>query len=128
MGRIGGVMNIFSEEAIAGATTVYSKSIRLSSAVVLGIWYKATSSAGAPDVTIQIEMSYTTPSTESASDSNYVIPVNLADVDTNLITENAKIKSISLPNMPYMRFKITGNAGNAADTLLTIRLSIQEEV
>lgn len=128
MGRIGGVMNVFVEEAIAGAVTVYSKSIRLSSAVVLGIWYKATSVIGAPDLTIQIEQCHRAPTTEGAADSDYVIPENLADVATNLITETAKIKSISLPYLPFMRFKITGNAGNAADTLLTIRLSSQEEV
>jgi len=128
MTRVGDVSTIFNSEAIASAAVVYSKSIRIGGANVVGIAYQATSAGSSPDLLIQVEQSYTKPTTEGASDTKYVVPEDMANIETNLTTETWHVKSLSLVPMKYMRFKITGNGGNPADTLLSLELFLQEEV
>jgi hypothetical protein len=128
MTRVGDVSTIFSSEAIASTATVYSNSIRVGGANVVGIAYQATSSGGLPDLLIQVEQSYSKPTTEGSSDAKYVIPEDMANVETNLTTETWHVKSLSLVPMKYMRFKVTGNAANPADALLNLEIFVQEEV
>lgn len=112
--------------AVASQAVVYTKATLTAWSEYFGLAYKAVSSNGTPDVTIQIEESWVLPSTEGSSDSNWVIPVSMSDVHTNLTAETYQIKTISLVPMPYLRFKITGNAGNNADTIVTIYLTTWE--
>ena len=125
--RVGAIREIFNSETIEDTATVYSRSIRVGAANVLGIAYQASSSAGAPDIKIEIQQSYKKPTTEEADDDTYVVPEDMSDVETNLVTETWHVKSLSLVPMEYMRFKITGNAANESDTALTIQLFVQEE-
>ena len=116
-----------SSIAIASQAVVYTQAIPLPFALYFGIRYKASSVSGSPDLLIQIEQSDQAPATEGAADLNFVIPVSMADIETNLTTELWKVKTISPVPLRYIRFKITGNAGNPADTLFQAFLSIQED-
>ena len=128
MSRVGDCATLFSSESIDTTAVVYSNAVRIGGANVVGIAYQATSAGSTPDIKIEVEQSYTTPSTEGASDTKYVVPEDMANVETNLTTETWHVKSLSLVPMKYMRFKITGNAGNPADTVLNLEIFVQEEV
>uniref|UniRef100_A0A6H1ZNV5 Uncharacterized protein n=1 Tax=viral metagenome TaxID=1070528 RepID=A0A6H1ZNV5_9ZZZZ len=114
--------------AVASTAVVYTKAMKLAFGDYFALSYKAVSAAGSPDVKIELEQSYELPTTEGSSDAEWVEPENMADIETNLTVETQKHKSLSPIPLPYGRFKITGNAGNAADTILTMFLSIQEEL
>jgi hypothetical protein len=110
---------------IGAGETVYSKSFSLKYGLYFALAYKAAS-AGAIDLTIQLEQSHDLPATEGSSDAKYVIPTSLADIHTNLADANWHNASFSPIAMPYGRLKIT-NAAGVANTLQA-KLSIQEEV
>ena len=111
--------------SITAGATVYTKAYPLRYGAYFAVAYKAAS-AGAIDLTIQIEQSWTLPATEGASDPNYVIPESMADIATNLADANWHNNSISPVAIPYIRFKITSAAG--VTNTLQIKLSIQESL
>lgn len=115
--------------AVAGVTTVYTKSFKMTFGEYFGVGYYVNSAAGSPDVTIQLEQSWVAPSTEGASDGNFTIPVGLSDIVTNLTTEQVwYIKTLSPIAFEFGRFKITGNSGNNADTIVNMKFSKQENI
>lgn len=111
---------LFSSVTINGTATATSVAIPIKSAGFFGVWYQAVSSASAPDLKIQYEMSY------DSTPANFAVPVGASDIVTNLTAETIQIESIQPPPMAYIRIKVTGNAGNASDTVLNLRLFIQE--
>lgn len=106
--------------AVASTATVYTRSIDIGDSEYFSVAY--WTAAGTANVTIQIEQSWTLPATEGAADSNYAIPVNMPDVVTALTTESTVyIKPINPVAMRYLRFKITGNSGNDAGTIVYMK-------
>lgn len=116
----GSVRRLFSSTAIASTAVVSSAAIPVSSGGYFGVWYQATSVTSTPDLKLEYEMSY------NDTSANFVEPASASDIETNLVAETAKVKSISPPPMAYLRVKATGNAGNQADTVLTMYLFQQE--
>lgn len=110
---------------VGAGATVYTKSFDLKFGLYFALAYKAAS-AGAIDLTIQLEQSYDLPTTEGSADAKYVIPASLADIHTNLADANWHGKSFSPVAMPYGRFKITSAAG--VTNTLQAKLSIQEDL
>ncbi len=117
-------LNVAAIPVGAGAT-VYSKAFSLKFGDYFGLAYKAAS-AGAIDLTIQLEQSFQEPTTEGASDVYYVIPATMADIHTNLADANLHIAALSPVAMPYGRFKIVSAAGVAST--LTLWLAVQESL
>lgn len=118
----GEAKQIFSSSAVAGnGGTATSVAIPVKTSGYFGIWYKATSTAGTPDIKIEVLMS------PDETDANFVEPENMPDVVTNLTAETAKVDSINPPPMKYMKIKCTGNASNNADTVVDAYLFIQSE-
>lgn len=115
-----------SDMAVASTATIYTASFRLIKSVYFGVAYRAVSAGGTPSVTIQLEQSWTLPATEGAADTNFVIPVGLSDIVTDLATETWNIKALAPICMPYGRFKITGTGANPADTIVNMYLAEQE--
>ena len=112
------------EIAVASTATIYTKAISLTLGEYFALTYKATSD-GAVKLQIQIEQSPVLPTTEGASDANFVIPEGFSDVESALATETQHIKKIEPICMKYMRLKITGLGAplaNAASTTLRLRL------
>lgn len=119
-----------SSIAVAGAVTVYTKAFKIDYAEYFSLDYKALSASGAPDLKIEIEQSIgdNLPATEGSSDTNYVEAENMADIETSLTTETWHKKTINPAVSKYARLKITGAAGNNADTIFTAKLNRTEEL
>ncbi len=94
----------------------------------MGAWLKATSpgSLGTPNMQIQIEQSYISPTTEGTSDSNWVIGTNVPDVITSLNDSNAHLVALQLVPMSKYRVKITTATGNPSDCQLLMVIFEQE--
>jgi len=114
--------------AVASTATVYTDSFKLKQGMYFGLWFLANSAAGAPDLKIQLEQSYKAPATEGSADANYAIPENMADIQSSLTAETAKVQLISPVPMTYARFKITGQGSNNADTILNMRIFMQDTI
>jgi len=110
---------------IGAGATVYSKSFSLKYGLYFALAYLA-GSAGAIDLTIQLEQSFELPTTEGASDVKWVIPASQADIHTNLADANWHNAAFSPVAMPYGRLKITSAAG--VSNTLQAKLSTQEEL
>jgi hypothetical protein len=110
---------------IGAGATVYTKSFSLKFGLYFALAYKAAS-AGAIDLTIQLQQSYEEPAVEGADEAKYVIPTSQADIHTNLADANWHNKSFSPVAMPFGRFKIVSAAGVA--NTLQAKLSIQEDL
>jgi hypothetical protein len=115
-------LNVAAIPVGAGAT-VYSKSFSLKQGLYFSLFYKAAS-AGAIDLTIQLEQSDEPPTTEGAANVKYVIPASMDDIHTNLADANWNAKALSPVAMPYGRLKITSAAGVA--NTLQAKLCVQE--
>ena len=132
-GRTGNIETAFNAVTINGTNTYYSRSYRLSLMEAVGLMYKATSATGTPDIKIQVEMSYDRPTVEGGQgtagtgcDVNWIEPTGMADVEAALVAETWQIQQLTLPPMKYVRFRVDGNATNAADTVLTMYLFQQD--
>jgi len=127
MGDVTGVTLASGSEtiAIASTATVYTHYFKLSFGVAFGLWYQATSS-GTVNLKIELEESYTTPTTDGSADTNYVVGSGVSDVESALADENAHVKTLSPVPMKYARFKITGGDGNDASTTLSLKVFQQE--
>lgn len=112
--------------AVASTATVYTKHFRLKSCEYFAIMYKATSS-DAVNLKIELEQSYTTPATEGSSDTNYVEPEDVGDIDASITDEVWHIRTLNPDPLPYGRFKITGQAGNHSSTTIAIKVFKQEK-
>jgi hypothetical protein len=110
---------------IGAGATVYTQSFNLKYALYFALAYKAAS-AGAIDLTIQLQQSYEAPAVEGADEAKYVIPASMSDIHTNLADANWHNASFSPVAMPFGRFKIV-NAAGVANTLQA-KLSIQEDL
>ena len=119
-----GVENI----AVASTAVVYTDSFKLKQGMYFGIWLLASSSAGAVDLKIQMEESYTAPATEGIADANYAIPQGMSDIQSSLTLETAQVIGVNPVPMTYARFKITGQGTNNADTILKMKIFIQDTI
>jgi len=117
----------YSNIAVAGAVTVYTKAIEVSKAEFFGLFYKANSVLAGVDLKIELQTSFILPVTEGSADDYWSEPVNQPDIVASLTTEDTIYhQSLSVPPCKYLRFKITGAAGNAADCILNMWLVKQE--
>jgi len=114
--RIVSTKLMMDEETVNGTATVYSTiaDIKVGQGT-FAVWVKAVSDSGDPNITIQYEQSYNNDS------DNFVIPEGAPDVIT-ITDEDAHVISISPVTLPYLRFKVTSNVGNPADTVVTLYL------
>ena len=114
--------------AVASAAVIYTKALLIKPGEIFALSYKFTSAAGSPDVKIEIEQSFQAPATEGSADADYwAEPENTSDIELSLVTEAIRHKAINPITLPYIRFKITGNAANPADTVGNMWLTRQEE-
>ena len=120
--------NLTVDIAIASEAVVYTKSFKLAFGDYFAVSYKATSASSTPDIKIELEQSWTEPTTEGSQDDNWVEPEGMADIETSLTTETQHHKSLSPATLPLGRFKITGNGSNPSDTTVNIKVHKQEEL
>jgi hypothetical protein len=111
--------------AVASTAVVYTRHFRLGDSETFSLLYQATSASGAPDVTIELQESDTVPTTEGADDANWFEHEGVGDVAVNLTAETPNKKDVYPVTSKFGRLKITGNAGNTADAIVTAKLSKQ---
>lgn len=132
MARIMGVDTVTlasgsADLAVAAAVTIYTKSMRIKPGEYFALFYKFVSATGAPDVKIEVETGPVEPTTEGSADGNWVEPEDVSDIESSLITETMHHKAVKIPASPFVRFKITGNVANPADTIGNMYFVKQEE-
>ncbi len=97
--------------AVNATATVYSEVITLDKADSFGLFWKAAS-GGTVKLDLEYEVSY--------DGTNFCSPENMPLIDNDLGDENLHANQIPIVKAPFLRFKITGVAGNAATTTLAI--------
>lgn len=123
--NIAKVSSIATNLAVASQGTVYTNSFKWGFASNFSIWFKCAT-ASSPSIRVQLEESYTEPSTQGSADTNWAVPDGFPDVESNIVDTNAHIKGVTPVYGKYARYKITGLSGNPSDTTITIKNSIQE--
>jgi len=114
---------------VAGEVTVYTRSFPLFKATFFGLFAKATSVTGTPNLKIELEESWDEPTTEGSAETTlWVEPDGFDDILNPINDQLAHIKTIAPVPMTYGRYKITGLTGNPDDTTLSMKNFLQEGV
>ena len=131
-GAIGGETRLTNTDgtpliAVAGVTTVYSRSFKIGHGSVFGVGFKAASS-GVINLKIELEQSWdgSVPTTEGSSDTDFVVGEGVTDIHSALTDTTARLKLLSPVPGTYARLKITGGTGNDASTTLDVYVFQQE--
>lgn len=123
--NIGAAIGILNQETVAGTATIYSHAVDTSFSHYIGLWIKATSVLGTPDIRVQWEAGRAGAATAQAADTNFVVPNGMSDIATALINEVWNLYGVSPPPSGWGRLKVTGNAANPADTKVDAALWLQ---
>lgn len=112
------VLNAELVNATASVETVVSLSplvlgFALETFLHFGLWIKATSVAGTPDIAVKILQAFD----DTAAD--YVVPEANGILSGSIADENAHIFLVQPTPMPWLRYQVVGNPANPADTLVT---------
>lgn len=78
------------------------------------------SSGGVINLKIEFEQSYGRPITEGTADPNWI---TTDTIHSGLTHRNWQLATIDGVEMPFGRFKVTGQGSNAATTRLQIKVS-----
>ena len=114
--------------AIASTAVVWTRSFPLFLANYFGVFIKASSATGTPDIKVELEESpIELLSTEQGlTNGNWVEPDGADDIVSQINDEVAHIFTVEPTPMPMGRYKITGINANPADTLVTMINFLQE--
>lgn len=125
MARQGQNRKLGTAIAVAGVgAIVYTTSQEIRFGQEFGLFIKFAS-AGTPNVQIDVQESTDAASPESTADLRYVIPNGVAAL--GIVNDKlAHIYGIPLRPMKFMRFVLTGLAGNPSDTTAEVVLFVQE--
>lgn len=123
--NVGGATEVALNVAVASQASAYSRSVNTAMVKYFGLQVKCVSSSGSPAIKVQWEAGHTSPTTETAADTNFVVPDGMTDLATNITDEVYHVIGVNPPPMEIGRLKFTGNAANPADTLVTARLWMQ---
>ena len=121
-GEFFGVMNAV---LVNGTGTVYGSSIDTRKTRYIGLRIQATSVGGTPNLKVEWEVGISRPSTETAVNTNYVVPDNMATPFTTLADQLWHVVQVFPAPSSYGRVRITGNATNGTDSLVTAQVFIQ---
>ena len=123
----GGVANlwlVFNAELVNGTGNVTSildatnVGFRLHEFHHFGVWVNAQSASGTADVKVEIMQSF------NDTAANYAVPIVGGTVVASH-GETIRTYNVAPVPMPFLRFKVTGNAANPADTVVTMYLFAQ---
>lgn len=124
---VAGLDGVTTSIAVASTATIWTRAFKLSFGDHFGISYIATAT-GSPSLKIELEQSFQEPTTEGATDANWVEGENISDIESDLTTETMHHKEIVPVTLPYGRIKITGSATNPASTTIKIWIHQQQEL
>ena len=106
-----------TEIAVAGIATIYSQAVGLPRNTTFCFTVKADS-GGVVEFKVEFESSNELPTTEEASDTNYVVPDGKADVITAQVDKLVHRHPYAPATTKFGRFKITGTGLNDASTVI----------
>jgi hypothetical protein len=105
---------------------VATRSFDLEAGKYFAVSYQVTDVSGSPSLKIQLEQSFAKPTTEgieSLSDTNWVVPENMSNIESTLTDNLMHHKALSPVALPFGRFKITENSGGSC----TVRMRISTQ-
>jgi hypothetical protein len=121
--------DIFDNEPVAGAVTIYSQMYPLAQVKNFGVWFRATSLSGTPEISVGYEVCYDYDTAHCATPDRglWIWGDNTGAglTDTTIKDEIIHIEAFSPPVMMYLRYKIVGGAANPADTLVQMKAWLQ---
>lgn len=119
-GGIAELWKVFTDELVNATATVDSiisdsgnLGFRLHEFKYFGLWLNATSASGTSDIEAQILQSY------DDTAANYVVPAVGGTITASIADDLPHVFAISPVVMPFLRFRLIGNAANPADTIVT---------
>ena len=112
--------------AVAGTANVYGKSFSLGHGISFALILTATSD-GAVDLDVYVQESDVVPTTEGASDTNWVVPENVSKL-IDITDETRHIIAFSPVVCRYARLYVDGQGSNHSSTVLAAKLVIIEDV
>lgn len=112
---------------VASGATIYTRAFDMGMATFFGIFVKATSTTGTPDIKVELQEGPILPVTEGSVDDYWTEPDGFSDIFDQINDELAHIKTISPVPAKYGRYKITGINANPADTTVEIYNFMQEQ-
>lgn len=122
---IGGNTVVLDAVACASTAVIYSDALNIQLGQYFGVRIKTTSASGTPDIKIEWEGSNSELTTQNASSTDYVVPDGMSDISSSIADEVYHIIGINPPPSCFGRLKVTGNAANTADCLVTAEIFIQ---
>lgn len=120
-GGIAELWQVFDAELVNGTAALESRvdenltrlGFLIAEFEFFGLWIRATSATGTADVLVEIQQSY------NDTAANYIEPAVGGTVVSSLTNEAANVYTLTPSPMPFLRFQVTGNAANPADTVVT---------
>ena len=112
---------------VAETADIYTKSKKIAYTDGLCLMYKATVTAGTPDVDLYLEQGPGAPTTEGsagdAADGWHQIGAKIADI-TDELWHSVTLSPLVLP---FLRIKADGQGSNPASCVLTLKLGSLEQ-
>lgn len=119
-GGVADLWKVFTAELVNGTATVDSilddtgnLGFRLHEFKYFGLWIEATSVSGTSDIKVQILQSY------NDTAANYVVPAVGGTITASIADDLPHVFAISPVVMPFLRFRLIGNAANPTDTIVS---------
>jgi hypothetical protein len=109
----GSKVTVFDGKLISGERSYYSDPFPAGGQGNFGIWYKATSVLGVPNLRLWYEMSC------DETLINFAVPEGVDNIVNNWSGEMVVVDKIRPPLMPWIRMGVQGLSGNPNDTILT---------
>jgi hypothetical protein len=111
---------------IGSTAVVYTDAISLCDLNDFALSYKV-SCTGTPNVKIELEQSFQTPTNATGADTYYAVPETLAPIESSLTNKNIHHRQLSPVTVEFYRFKLTEQTGLVADTTIQLWLSVQRK-
>lgn len=118
--------------AVPSQTTVYTKAHKIGAASNFGLSVLLASTNGTPNIKIEMQVSDTAPAAlEGIADSvgaDWCIQEGGSPIFTALADKVLHKITINPTPSQYIRFKMTGNAGNQTDTTALLKVITQQQL
>jgi hypothetical protein len=128
--RVQDVTGTHDTSVISCSTSVpaYTRSFPIGSGEFFGLMYEASSASSTCELQIELEQSFTLPTTEGAEDAYWVEPATVSDIATASSVEGQWYATTFSPvPMPFARFKITNHKSGADDAAILMKVGIIEK-
>lgn len=122
---VGGAEKVVDAVTVNATAVIYSQSFETKWGKYFSCTVQGTSAGGTPDYKIEWESAVRPPSTEAAANLEYVVPDGMPAITASISDELWHVLNVSPVANSYGRFKITGNAANPADSILTVFVFVQ---